>query len=198
MPTKPQVQAVLDWELSTLGDPMADFTYLLMQWMMPGARPGADLHGAEHSDDGRGRRDLLQGDGPSDHPGPELVFLLQPVPARRHPAGHRRAHPRRHRRQREGAETAARACRWRKASWEYAQKAGASVEQRTSVNMRVSRAARAATLCQFAAAPEMLRERHGSASARTTFDQHVHLGGLPANGIEAVSPPSTGNAWPLT
>jgi aminoglycoside phosphotransferase (APT) family kinase protein len=38
-PTEPRVQAVLDWELSTLGDPMADFTYLLMQWVMPGARP---------------------------------------------------------------------------------------------------------------------------------------------------------------
>jgi aminoglycoside phosphotransferase (APT) family kinase protein len=34
--TQPKVQAVLDWELSTLGDPMADFTYLLMQWTMPG------------------------------------------------------------------------------------------------------------------------------------------------------------------
>jgi aminoglycoside phosphotransferase (APT) family kinase protein len=33
---------VLDWELSTLGDPMADFTYLLMQWTMPGLA-GADL-----------------------------------------------------------------------------------------------------------------------------------------------------------
>jgi aminoglycoside phosphotransferase (APT) family kinase protein len=32
----PRVKAVLDWELSTLGDPMADFTYLLMQWTMPG------------------------------------------------------------------------------------------------------------------------------------------------------------------
>jgi aminoglycoside phosphotransferase (APT) family kinase protein len=32
----PEVRAVLDWELSTLGDPMADFTYLLMQWTMPG------------------------------------------------------------------------------------------------------------------------------------------------------------------
>ncbi|WP_410469832.1 phosphotransferase [Bradyrhizobium sp. 33ap4] len=30
------VIAVLDWELSTLGDPMADFTYLLMQWVRPG------------------------------------------------------------------------------------------------------------------------------------------------------------------
>jgi aminoglycoside phosphotransferase (APT) family kinase protein len=35
-PTEPRVIAVLDWELSTLGDPMADFTYLLMQWIMPG------------------------------------------------------------------------------------------------------------------------------------------------------------------
>jgi aminoglycoside phosphotransferase (APT) family kinase protein len=34
--TEPRVIAVLDWELSTLGDPMADFTYLLMQWTMPG------------------------------------------------------------------------------------------------------------------------------------------------------------------
>ncbi|WP_213770585.1 phosphotransferase [Bradyrhizobium sp. dw_78] len=33
---EPRVIAVLDWELSTLGDPMADFTYLLMQWTMPG------------------------------------------------------------------------------------------------------------------------------------------------------------------
>jgi len=27
--------AVLDWELSTLGDPLADFSYLAMQWEMP-------------------------------------------------------------------------------------------------------------------------------------------------------------------
>jgi aminoglycoside phosphotransferase (APT) family kinase protein len=31
----PTVLAVLDWELSTLGDPLADFTYHLMQWHMP-------------------------------------------------------------------------------------------------------------------------------------------------------------------
>lgn len=29
---EPRVAAVLDWELSTLGDPLADFTYLLMNW----------------------------------------------------------------------------------------------------------------------------------------------------------------------
>jgi aminoglycoside phosphotransferase (APT) family kinase protein len=34
-PDAPQVLAVLDWELSTLGDPLADFTYHLMQWHMP-------------------------------------------------------------------------------------------------------------------------------------------------------------------
>jgi aminoglycoside phosphotransferase (APT) family kinase protein len=33
--TRPEVIAVLDWELSTLGDPIADFTYQLMQWHMP-------------------------------------------------------------------------------------------------------------------------------------------------------------------
>lgn len=31
----PKVLAVLDWELSTLGDPLADFSYHLMQWHMP-------------------------------------------------------------------------------------------------------------------------------------------------------------------
>ncbi len=32
---EPKVLAVLDWELSTLGDPLADFSYHLMQWHMP-------------------------------------------------------------------------------------------------------------------------------------------------------------------
>jgi aminoglycoside phosphotransferase (APT) family kinase protein len=37
----PRVLAVLDWELSTLGDPLADFTYHLMAWDMPRAGGGA-------------------------------------------------------------------------------------------------------------------------------------------------------------
>ncbi len=37
----PRVIAVLDWELSTLGDPIGDFTYHLMQWHMPHSRSGA-------------------------------------------------------------------------------------------------------------------------------------------------------------
>lgn len=38
-----QVSAVLDWELSTLGDPLADFTYHLMQWVMPPSDSGAGV-----------------------------------------------------------------------------------------------------------------------------------------------------------
>ena len=34
-PHKPRVIAVLDWELSTIGHPLADFTYHLMAWQMP-------------------------------------------------------------------------------------------------------------------------------------------------------------------
>lgn len=33
-PTGPRVLAVLDWELSTIGDPLADFTYLAMNWTL--------------------------------------------------------------------------------------------------------------------------------------------------------------------
>ncbi|WP_380785747.1 phosphotransferase family protein [Sphingomonas sp. R86521] len=34
-PAEPRVIAVLDWELSTLGDPLADFSYFLMSWVTP-------------------------------------------------------------------------------------------------------------------------------------------------------------------
>lgn len=44
----PKVRAVLDWELSTLGHPLADFTYFLMVWHFPptirGGLAGLDLN----------------------------------------------------------------------------------------------------------------------------------------------------------
>jgi len=36
-PTEPRVIAVLDWELSTLGHPLADFAYHCMSWHIPAA-----------------------------------------------------------------------------------------------------------------------------------------------------------------
>ena len=40
-PDAPRVIAVLDWELSTLGDPLADFSYFLMSWVtQPEGRSG--------------------------------------------------------------------------------------------------------------------------------------------------------------
>ena len=34
-PAEPRILAVLDWELSTLGDPLADFSYHCMSWHIP-------------------------------------------------------------------------------------------------------------------------------------------------------------------
>ncbi len=47
-PTEPRVIAVLDWELGTLGNPLADFTYLLMGWVNGAMAAIADkkAHGA--------------------------------------------------------------------------------------------------------------------------------------------------------
>ena len=54
---EPRVIAVLDWELSTLGDPLGDFTYYLMNWVMPhdgpgrGEAPGGGSGGPSHCAD---------------------------------------------------------------------------------------------------------------------------------------------------
>jgi aminoglycoside phosphotransferase (APT) family kinase protein len=46
----PGVLAVLDWELSTLGDPLADFCYHLMKWHMPADDSGAGTGSLTGSD----------------------------------------------------------------------------------------------------------------------------------------------------
>jgi aminoglycoside phosphotransferase (APT) family kinase protein len=46
-PSEPRVIAVLDWELSTLGDPLADFSYLLMQWISAGSGQRVSLASAD-------------------------------------------------------------------------------------------------------------------------------------------------------
>lgn len=56
-PTEPRVIAILDWELSTIGDPIADFAYHVMTYRMPTtALPGLlhtdlDALGLPHEDE---------------------------------------------------------------------------------------------------------------------------------------------------
>jgi aminoglycoside phosphotransferase (APT) family kinase protein len=52
---EPRIAAVLDWELSTIGDPIADFTYHLMQWHMPENPDGGGVGSLKgHEDDAPG------------------------------------------------------------------------------------------------------------------------------------------------
>ena len=46
-PTEERIVAVLDWELSTLGHPLADFAYHCMSWHIPQGGPFAGLGGVD-------------------------------------------------------------------------------------------------------------------------------------------------------
>jgi aminoglycoside phosphotransferase (APT) family kinase protein len=46
-PAEPRILAVLDWELSTLGHPLADFAYHCMTWRMPEGAHGRGLAGVD-------------------------------------------------------------------------------------------------------------------------------------------------------
>ena len=67
-PTEPRILAVLDWELSTLGHPLADFAYHCMSWRMPpGASrglAGADLAALGIPGEAELRRTLLRAHRP--------------------------------------------------------------------------------------------------------------------------------------
>ena len=49
-PDSADVRAILDWELSTLGDPLADFTYLAMNWALPRTGRNAQIGGLDLND----------------------------------------------------------------------------------------------------------------------------------------------------
>ncbi len=46
-PDRPEIRAVLDWELSTLGHPFADLAGVIMQWQMPPGEQGRGLKGVD-------------------------------------------------------------------------------------------------------------------------------------------------------
>ena len=97
-PTEPRILAVLDWELSTLGHPLADFAYHCMTWRMRAARlarprPALDLAALGIPTEAEYVHDLLRRTGRSaarERRRLELLPRVQHVPPRRHPARHHR------------------------------------------------------------------------------------------------------------
>jgi aminoglycoside phosphotransferase (APT) family kinase protein len=51
-PDGPDIVAVLDWELSTLGHPYADLAAVIMQWQMPVGAQGRGLAGVDRAAEG--------------------------------------------------------------------------------------------------------------------------------------------------
>ena len=88
----PHIIAVLDWELSTLGHPLADLGYVCMTYRIPShmtllsraSRPG--FARARHPNGGGASRRLLQPRGPGQRAGPDLFHRAVVLPVRLHRA----------------------------------------------------------------------------------------------------------------
>ncbi len=79
-PSKPKVLAVLDWELSTLGHPLADFAYNAMMYRMPphivAGLAGADIAALNIPDEGEYIAAYCRRTGRADMPGYDFYIAF--------------------------------------------------------------------------------------------------------------------------